>query len=154
MFKPAAPIAEDSGSEDDGSQYYLTASGADPRNSQTYEVVVKTNNVGSLRMLVDSFYRFNKLHGSLLIKALSPSTGRVTIDDIQRASGTESRTVFCLRTGPFSPHTSQRAEELGVTISSFSVFHELLDAVFEPFFTESSHFAEELSPRENQAAVE
>jgi len=141
LLEPVAPIEDDSGSEDDGSHYYnnpqttAVAAPVRPRTQQeAFEVVVKTNNVGSLRMLLDSFHRFNKLHASVLIRALRPSTGRVTMDDIMRASSTPSRTVFCLRTGPFGPQAVKRAEDHGVTIARFDVFHELLDAVFEPFF--------------------
>lgn len=155
LLEPVAAVEEDSGSEDDGSQYYATPQANSPRvrtqQQEAFEVVVKTSTVGSLRMLLDSFHRFNKLHASVLIRALKPGTGRVTMEDIVRASSTPSRTVFCLRTGPFGPQAVQRANEHGVKIIRFDVFHELLDAVFEPFFSGTDQRVERVAAIEEEA---
>lgn len=102
----------------------------------TREVVIKTNNVGSLRMLMDSFYRFNKMNGRHVIKAVSATTGRVTLHDVNMALTTECRTIYCLRTDTIDKMTLNKAKVQGVKILQFEVFHQLLDAIFEPFFEE------------------
>lgn len=133
--KVAAGVDSESDSDVEAEWYPNDAdTPANDAPAAPFEVVIKTNNVGALRMLLDSLYRFNKMHGRHVVKAIRATTGKVMAEDLENALTTSSKTVYCLRTGFHDKFTENKAREKGVQVRSFPVFHQLLDAVFEPIF--------------------